>query len=305
MKSLWVLIYLISFGAIAAPDCNLALTLGNATIQATNSQQVVQQPFQIFRQHPNDNRCAGYILYFSKGSANSYQRAAYNTLGQPYLYNLHSNINLSGILKDKNDALSFNEVVFGATPNRNSTYDGQFYISVTPSGNNPYAGTFTDNVQVSYYRASNVNDQNLEGVNTFTLTIVIPPAISLSLVDEGGTFNASSTTKVLDFGNFIQNQEMGADLLVNSNTPYQIRFSSLNDGKLKNNTDTVNYQAKVNQNIVSLVGSSTTPITVATKGTSSAAGGDRYNIKIKITEAPDNKTSGLYQDSITITAIAN
>lgn len=304
MKLLIAALFL-SLNAFAAPDCGMALTLTNATIQATTTEQVIQQNFQVFRQHPNDNRCASYVLYFSKGKANSYQRTAKNSLDQPYSYNLHSNVNKNGVLKDKNDAVSLNEVVYGLTPNRNTTYNGSFFISVSPTGNNPYAGTFTDNIQVSTYRASDVNDQNLDDVDTFTVTIIIPSSIALSLVDEGGVFNPSSTTKVLDFGNFIQNQEMGADLMVNSNTPYQIRFSSVNNGSLKNDTDTVNYQMRVASNAVNLSGSASTPVTVITKGTASSTAGDRYNIKVKITEAPDNKPAGLYQDSITITAIAN
>ncbi len=305
MKLILLVSAFLSFGAWAAPDCGLASTLGNATIQATNSQQVIQQDFSVSRNHPNNNRCSNYILYFSKGRANSYQRSAYNTLNQPYLYNLHSNINLSGILKDRNDALSLNEVVTGATPNNGGTYNGSFFISVTPTSNNSYAGTFTDNIQVSLFRASDVNDQNLEEVNTFNLTINIPTTINLSLVDEGGVFNPASTTKVMDFGDFVQNQEMGADLMVSSNTPYQIRFSSLNNGVMKNSGDSVNYQLKVNQSVINMQGSGSSPVVVAVSGTSSVAAGDRYNVRVKIIDAPDSKAAGLYQDSITITAIAN
>lgn len=305
MRILSLALMFLSFSAMAAPDCGLSLSLGNATIQATNTQQVIQQDFQVTRNHPNNNRCSNYVLYFSKGRANSYQRSAYNTLNQPYLYNLHSNINLSGILKDRNDAVAINEVVTGGTPNNGGTYNGSFFIAVTPTSLNPYAGTFTDNIQVNLFRASDVNDQNLEAVYTFNVTIGIPTTINLSLVDEGGVFNPASTSKVMDFGDFVQNQEMGADLMVSSNTPYQIRFSSANNGVMKNLADSVNYQLKVNQTVINMQGSASAPVIVATSGTSSVAAGDRYNIRVKITDAPDSKSAGLYQDSITITAIAN
>lgn len=291
--------------AWAAPDCNLALTLTNATVQATNTQQVIQQNFTIFRQHPNDNRCSGYVLYFGKGLANNYQRKAYNTSNQPYDYNLHSNINMNGILKDKNDAQSTNEIVFGSTPNSNTSYNGSFFVSIPATGTNPVGGTFTDNVQVQVYRASNVNDQNLEEVKTFTISIIIPTLLNISLVDEGGAFNASSTSKVMDFGMLAQNSELRADLMVMSNTPYQIKMSSANNGVLKNGSSTYSYELKVSSNVVGLGSSAATPVTVASSTSASSTSGDRYNVRVKMTESPTNKPAGLYQDTITITAIAN
>lgn len=291
--------------AMAAPDCNLNLTLTNATIQATSTEQVIQQNFTLFRQHPNDNRCAAYVLYFGKGLANNYQRKAYNSSNQTYDYNLHNNINKTGILKDKNDAQNLNEVVTGSTPNSNSTYSGSFFVSIPATGTNPVGGTFTDNVQVQVYRASSVNDQNLEEVETFTITIIIPTILNISLVDEGGAFNASSTSRVMDFGILEQNSELRADLMVMSNTPYQIRMSSTNNGVLKNQTSTYAYEMRVSSNVVNLATSATTPVTVATSSNASSTTGDRYNVRVKMTDSPTNKPAGLYQDTITITAIAN
>lgn len=291
--------------AWAAPDCGLNLTLTNATVQAMSTQQVIQQNFTVSRFHPNNNRCSNYILYFGKGLANNYQRMAYNTSNQTYNYNLHSNINMNGILKDKNDAQAMNEVIIGGTPNDNTTYSGSFFVSIPATGTNPVGGTFTDNVQVQVYRASNVNDQNLEEVETFTISIIIPTLLSISLVDEGGSFNASSTSKVMDFGIISQNAELRADLMVMSNTPYQIKFSSANNGVLKNGSNTYAYELKVSSNVVGLGSSAGTPVTVATSTNASSTSGDRYNVRVKMTESPTNKPAGLYQDTITITAIAN
>lgn len=291
--------------ALAAPDCNLNLTLTNATVQATSTEQVIQQNFTVFRQHPNDNRCASYVLYFGKGLANNYQRKAYNSSNQTYDYNLHNNINKIGILKDKNDAQTLNDVVVGSTPNSNSTYSGSFFVSIPATGTNPVGGTFTDNVQVQIWRASSVNDQNLEEVENFSITIIIPTLLNISLVDEGGAFNASSTSRVMDFGFLEQNTELRADLMVMSNTPYQIKFSSANNGVLKNNTSTYAYELKVSSNIINLASSASAPVTVATKSSASNSSGDRYNVRVKMTDSPANKAAGLYQDTITITAIAN
>lgn len=305
MIKYFILSALLTNVALAAPDCNLNLSLTNATVQATSTEQVIQQNFTVFRQHPNDNRCAGYVLYFGKGLANNYQRKAYNSSNQTYNYNLHNNINKIGILKDKNDAQTTNDVVIGTTPNSNSTYSGSFYVSIPATGTNPVGGTFTDNVQVQIWRASSVNDQNLEEVENFAITIIIPTLLNISLVDEGGVFNASSTSRVMDFGFLEQNSELRADLMVMSNTPYQIKFSSANNGVLKNQSSTYAYELKVSSNIINLGSSASAPVTVATSTNSSNSSGDRYNVRVKMTDSPANKPAGLYQDTITITAIAN
>jgi hypothetical protein len=103
-----------------------------------------------------------------------------------------------------------------------------------------------------------------------------------------------------------QHQEKGADLRVMSNGPYQIKMSSLNNGKLKNsqNIETISYALRINGSNVALFNSAGNPVTIGS-GTATSAAGDRYNLKIKILENTTQKSAGLYQDVLTITAIAN
>lgn len=302
-----ILMSIFSLSAYAAPDCNMTLTLTNATVLAHGYDQVVQQNFTVSRSSNNDNRCTGYRMYFGKGIANSYQRETRKSDGSIYQYNLHSNINKNGILKDFNDALNTNEYISGLTPQRNTNYSGSFFISIpgNHTQNNPPAGIYTDNVQVSLYRQNSGGGLNLEVTTTFTFSLTVESEIAISLVDIGGAFDKNSTYKILDFGNLQQNQELGADMIVDANSPYQIRFSSQNNGVLNNGVDTIGYQTSVNENPVNLSTSATAPVTVITKSSPSSTNKDRYTIKVKITSPTENKISGQYQDSITITTIAN
>src|SRR5690606_8520894 len=100
-------------------------------------------------------------------------------------------------------------------------------------------------------------------------------------------------------------QEKGADLRVVSNGPYRLKVSSQNNGKLKRSQgDTISYSLRVNNQSVTLSSSATGPVNIG-QGDCTSEAGDRYNLKVKITENTSQKAAGIYQDVITITAIAN
>lgn len=288
-------------------DCDFSLELSNATIEPSETLQVIQQDFTVRRESSSNGNCSRYRLFFGKGFANSYQRRAFSWYLQSYTYNLHQNINMSGVLKDFNDALNTTEYIQGNTPQRRTDYNNRFYISVPAisSQSNPRAGVYRDFVELSLYRLTNSNRLYHELSRYFQVTINISYRIDISLVNEGDPFNKNSTSKVMDFGNLEVNQELGADIVVDSNTSYAIRMSSLNNGQLKNGSSSVTYSLRVGSNSVNLTNSSTNPVTVATGNGPTSEAGDRYNVKVRITNIPSNPDPGMYQDSITITAIAN
>lgn len=297
---------MLPFSASADPDCDYSLNLSNATVEPTESSQVLQQQFSIGREE-NSSNCDTYRIYFGKGFANSYQRRAFGWNLQSYNYNLHQNINMTGVLKEVNDALNSSEYVQGNLPNRNTSYDGSFFLSVPAisSQTNPRAGVYRDLVELSVYAIRNNGSLNYELTRYFQVTINIPYRVNISLVNEGDPFNENSTSKVLDFGNLEENEELGADIVIDSNTSYSVRMSSLNNGQLKNGTSAVSYSVRVGSNTVNLGNSSTSPVTVATGNGPTSEAGARYNVKVRITNIPANPDPGVYQDSITITAIAN
>lgn len=295
----------LSFSAI---DCDFQVNLSNAVVNISESAQVVQQPFTIKRQGPNEAFCDSYRAYFSKGSANSYQRKAFNSNGDSLDYNLHQNISMIGSLKQYGDAFFLVEYLSGSTSTRNQTYNGRFFISVpgTSSQNSSVGGIFTDNVQVTFYGQHFISGQVLDGVQTFTVSIIVPTKISVSVVDEGAAHDASSTTKVINFGYLSINQEKAADIRVVSNTPYRIQMSSLNNGNLKHSASSnqIGYEMKINNNVVPLGSSMGAPVTVAS-GNKTNSAGDKFSARMKIKTDVANKAAGTYEDVITITAIAN
>lgn len=293
--------------ANAAPECDYNFSLSNATVQVTGTPQVIQLNYTISRRTGQSGRCENYRIFFSKGQANSYQRKAYFSSQYSLDYNLHSNINQNGVLKDFNDALSTVEYLPGTMPQENTNYSGSFFISVpalttqTPAA----SGIYTDSVQVSAYGFKTENGQySFEAVQNFTVSLINNKKVDVSVIDEGGPFDASSTSKVIDFGNLELNSERGADIRVVSNTPYQIKVSSQNNGKLALSTSSVLYQMKSNNSTVGLASSQSSPVTLGT-GNATNSAGDRYNVRFKIIEDVENKPSGLYQDVITITTLAN
>jgi hypothetical protein len=215
-------------------------------------------------------------------------------------------VNANGILKEQPDALSSLEWVELIAPDRSVSYQTPFFISIPSLTNQnfPPKGIYSDNLQVAIWTIKQsvfVFDQ----VTNLAISLVVPTRLDISLVDEGAPFNANSTSKVFDFGNLAQNVQRSGDLRVMSNTPYQLRISSQNGGVLKKGLDTLAYSFLVNNSVIGLAGSANSPISFATGTGNSGLSGDRFNIVVKITEGTSSKAAGIYEDIISITAIAN
>lgn len=311
MKILFLILTAFSLqSAFADPVCDYHFDLNNATFMADDQAQVIRQDIDVFRgQNSPDGRCGIYRLFFSKGLANDYQRRAFAPNGASINYNLHRQINQNGILKDFNDALTGNERIEGLAPNKNTIYLNQFYVSTQGimGQDFPASGNYTDVVQVSLYGFNeNSGNYNFEESGPFTITFVVPKRIMVSLIDEGSVFDESSTSKVMDFGNMTQNQMKGADLRVLSNTPYTVKVSSMNNGNLKHTSgnSVIPYALKSNNTPINLANSANSAVTLGSGGMTTTAG-TLYNLKVQITGNVSEKEAGLYQDVITITAIAN
>ncbi len=308
MRILFLFIFIIFLMPVtwAADNCDFNLVFPNVTILITENQQVIQHDFTLERGEESPHLlCQNYRIFFSKGQSNSYQRKAFGHNNSGINYNIHRLINMAGILKDYGDAANSNEFIDGIAQNRNVTYTNRLFVSVPSlaSQNFPRSGNYTDIIQASIY--GRVHGSNLlvySTSRTFSVTYVINKKIEVSVVDEGAPFDASSTSKVLDFGFLTQNSEKKADLRIVSNTPYQVKLTSMNNGHLKHTQGAlIDYSLKVNGSNTNL---STAPTNIGC-GNETTTVGDRYQLKFKITDTIDNKLSGLYQDVITITAIAN
>lgn len=308
MKFLMMMTLVFMSLLVEAKDCDYSVSFPGPTVSVTDITQVVQQSFSISRDNGMTGKCSDYRVFFGKGLSNSYQRKAYSPTGASVNYNLHQNINQNGILKDFSDATSAQEFLPGSIPQTDTNYSRSYFVSVpsVSSQNYPAAGTYQDTVQVNVYGFKPNNSNYTFGTSqNLRVYLVVNQKIEISIVDEGAGHNASSTTKVLDFGFLTINQVKGADVRTFSNTPYQLKISSHNNGKLKHSSGSeVAYELKANGMTVSLGASQGSPVSIGS-GTSTGSGSHLYNLKFKITEAVTNKTSGEYQDALTITAIAN
>lgn len=298
-----LLIFFLSLSAFAG-DCDYHFSASNATIQVLDASQVIQQGLSLYRGvFSPRNQCNNHRIFFGKGLANSYQRKAVSLFNGSINYNLHSNINQSGILKEFGDALTAAEFLEGQAPDRNTTYSNRFFVSIPGFANGTArSGTFVDTVQISIYGYSeSARRYVFEETQGLTLLFVVPKIVHVSLVDEGGEFDLNSTSKVLDFGILAKGQEKAADLRVVSNSSYKLYVSSMNNGNLKQSGgSTIKYSMRVNGGAISL-GSST----ALGSGDETTAAGDRYNLSFQILDSTSNLPAGLYQDNLTITATAN
>ena len=307
MKVILMALVMVWSSTLLAAECDYGISVANATIQIEDAAQVVQQPFSVNRgQNSPTGRCRLYRVFFSKGLANNYQRSAFSLFNGSINYNLHPSINMSGTLKDFGDAVTAGEYIEGQAPEKNVTYTNRFFVSVPGQDNNLLlAGTYVDVVQVSIYGYNENSGKYLfdEAAN-LTTVLYVPKKVQVSILDEGQAFDAASTSKTLDFGIMEQNQEKGADLRILSNGSYRLNLSSLNNGRLVQGTNSVAYSLRVNGSSVALTSSAGNPVQIGS-GNITGQAGHLYNLKVKITESVANKSAGLYQDVITITAIAN
>lgn len=290
----------------AFADCEHILRINNIAVSVLDNSQVIQHPMTILRRRTNSGVCNNYRVYFSKGLGNSYSRKAFTIWGNASLsYNLHRNVNQSGVLKERNDALNSNEFLEGYMAEKDQDYYNSFYISVPGLANSSIpAGYFYDVIQASAYSLSD-GEQLFEATENFTLIFYVNQKVQVSIIDEGGTFDENSTSKVLDFGYLTQNAEKGADVRVLSNGSYQLKISSQNNGVLKLAAgESISYSLSVNGSNVNLSSSANNPVLIGS-GDATSNAGDRYNMKVKITENTGSKSAGMYQDILRITAIAN
>lgn len=304
MKLLSLTLLFLSLPLWSQSDCGFNFTIANPVIQLTDSSQVIQLNTRVNREtYSSNGNCTNYRVFFGRGLANSYSRRAFSHFSFVN-YNLHRNINQTGVLKEFGDAATTNEWLDGSAPSRNTTYLERFYLSVPGlSGNSIPRGYYYDNVQVTIYNIKSNGRLEYSDTTTMTVLLYVASQIDVSLVDEGGAFDASATSKIVDFGVLAKDQSKGVDLRVVSNTSYRVRLSSTNGSKLKNSSgnSTVAYSLRVNNSTINL---STGTVEIGS-GNATGNEGDKFNMKFQITGDPRNLPAGNYQDNITVTAIAN
>jgi len=307
LKVLFLIILLPNAWALC--DFDVTTDAINETVSSINIESA--QTISVSR--PNGtgaNNCAYAYFFFSKGNANSYNRKAFNSLGEGLSYNLYQGTSQFGILKDAYDFQNGNEYIKTYLQRPNENFQSQFYFYLPSTSNTSMVrgGNYSDQIYVNIYRSGmNSNYAYYEYTRMLPITIFVPKIVNISLVDSGSPIDLNSTFKNLDFGNLETNESKSFDLMVASNAGFRISLSSLNNGKLKNNTNTnysINYSLKLNGNTINLSNSANTPVLVATGSGVTGNNGVRLPFNVKIGSV-DEEQWGDYQDYITITAATN
>jgi hypothetical protein len=245
---------------------------------------------------------------FSRGGSSNYNRMATNSSnGTSLSYNIYKTNNTTNILKTLDDATSTNQVLVG-TINKNETKTFAYYFTLGALGTStlPRAGTYTDTVLIAAYPGILNATDSLEITNNLAVSITIPKNISISLINSGGDYDATATTKTLDFGELTEGEELGLDVRVLSNAGYQLSVSSANNQVLQlvgstASTDTqIGYDFYFNGVAKNLSTSKAAPVTLVTGSGATAPQGVAFPIRVVI-KTVDNKTFGTYQDYITFT----
>lgn len=275
-------------------------------INVNYSGEALSIPFTIELQRPNNansNLCSYAAFFFSRGNANSYDRRVYGN-GESLRYTLE-NISPTGTLKDFGDHAGPNEFLGTAIDlNQSKTLSGVFKMPDQESSFG--SGHYQDVVNVTVYAYKSDSNNRRGMTKQLVINVQKRVNVALSIVPEGGGFNAGSTQAVLDFGNMSTGQELGSDLIIKSNTGYRISMSSQNNGQFKhqNSQSFIPYSFYLAGALRNLSGSAQNPVMMVIKSASSIAAGDRYNMRVRVGNI-EGRPYGSYSDYVTITVQSN
>lgn len=297
--------------ATAFADCEFNTNAPVLTYGVGDENPVVPAQVTIERKKSGAAACANFFLAFTYGWANNYNRRAMNLAnGQLIYYNLYKNSNATNVLRGPNDLTSNNDILFGnIVKDEIQTLNYYFQLAPIDASAPPFSGTYYDNVQVQAYSGTYTNINAYEGLSNLQIYINVPKFTSLSLVDSGGIYDSSQTSKTLDFGELTENEELSFDIRIVSNAGYVLKVSSANNGIL-NRVDGTGIKSQISYDFYSsgtkrsLTSSASSPITIASAIGRTASGGARVPVRVVIKSVLD-KDPGTYQDYVTISVISN
>jgi hypothetical protein len=291
-------------------NCGFDLETPLLTYNVTDNNPTMESKVSITRLKDQGVPCSKFFLAFTKGWAASYNRRATNLFNGKFIYyNIYKNSNSTGILKEPNDISSPDETFFG-TISKNETKNHTYYMKLAPFGSDPpAAGTYFDDIQVQAYSGTYTNINSYEGYSNMYMYIIVSKFTSISLVESGGVYDPTQTTKTLNFGELATNEELNFDVRVVSNSGYRLNVSSSNNGLMKQvgsaaSTSQIEYKFYSNGSLVGLGNSANTSVTIASGSGVTSSLGVKIPIKVVIGTVDSTKLPGTYQDYITLTTIS-
>ncbi|MDD0851840.1 spore coat protein U domain-containing protein [Halobacteriovorax sp. GB3] len=282
--------------------CDANLTIQDLSFDWSSRGQVINTSFTV--DGTSDFSCyfRSFLVTFSKGNANSYNRKLTHAFGETVDYNFYKDSSATQVLKDAQDIQTTNDTIVSSHSFWPRTLNYYSKLSPPTNGSAPLVrgGLYNDSVQVSVYTQRNNNRYELSARNSISVSTFVPKVVDISLVDQGAPFNINDTEQTLDFGELEKNEELSFDLRVRSNAGYMIFFDSINSGVMKNevNGDEISYDLKIDGKKKKLP----TSKALAESNGVTPEEGNAHTVSVKIGNV-NNKQSGLYTDYITITAM--
>lgn len=295
----------------ALASCGYEISSPSLSYVVGNANPTMPAEVSITRKKSNSSVCSNYFLAFTWGWSNNYNRRGLNLMnGNVIYYNLYKNANSTNVLRGPNDITSNNDI-FAGTIEKNEKETLTYYFTLGPqySSSPPRSGTYYDNVQVQAYSGTYTNINGYEDSSQLHIYINVAKFVSLSLVDSGGTYDGSKTSKTLDFGELTENEELNFDIRVVSNAGYNLLVSSINNGVLKRldgagAASQIAYDFYASNTKRTLTNSASSPVTISSYNGITPDGGSQVPVRVVIKSVSD-KDPGTYQDYITLSVISN
>lgn len=312
MKTILFLFLSLSWSMMASAQwCDYSIGIDSYyPVNISTTQQTLPYSMTLTRgQNSSGSNCPYYRVYFAKGAANSYQRRAYSG-SDSIPYNFYKEVNRTTILKDFADA-GATEFIPGHAPNKHTPYTSTWYVGVPGIYDNftsARAGTYTDSLPINIYQVRNNGDVEFQLAAWITISIIVPRYVEMSLVDQNQPHNSSSTMYIMDFGTMSSNQELRADLRVVGNVGYGVSLSSQNGGKLKRTNSSggtqIPYTIRVGSTGYFSPTNPNTPYFLFDTNSPTSLSGQRYEVRVRLGNVPQNPDDGDYEEVITLTVQA-
>ncbi len=266
---------------------------------------------QYFQQEDVQARKSGggqcdFFITLSTGDSGGFGQRQMTGGADVLTYNFYDAPNVSAnVLKDFPDALTLSDVLDGQMTDTKKieTNTLLYYWSIDPQlvvG----AATYQDSAVIFSLYQGTIAAPTLEDQLTVTVSAVVPQVVELSLVPTGGAFDAADINETVNFGTLVEGAQQSFDLLVRSNSGYQVSFQSAESSTMRKsppNPDNVSYTVTVGGNPADL--SSGAGVVVATAGGATPVNGDRLAVTFTVGTVSGRRT-GSYDDNITVTVSA-
>lgn len=304
IKTIFIGCFILSSPFVHAA-CGLSIVANNLSQTWDLNWAIKAISIQISKTDPG---ACTFGLGFSQGGAGSYTRYAEKADGSQLKYQFYQDAGATKILKDVPDLSSANDVIMVTMPAGSPPVTQIYYFDV------PYAtavaptlassGTYTDTITINAYEGADFSSLVAppDATASVNVSIAVDKMVNIALVDTGGVFQETATTKSIEFGELTTGKTARFDMVVRTNAGASVTVESLNSGRLKHTTKNsyVDYTLYVNNVAADPTGA--TP--VLTGPTQTALVGIGYPVKVVIGTVNALSLAGPYADTVTITATA-